>query len=562
MTSLTKLCGGAVGMAVVTLCGLLLCAPHTTQATQTSRRPNILWISTEDISPDLGCYGDSYAVTPSVDKLAAQGVRYTNAFATAPVCAPSRSAIITGMYPTTIGSMHMRSKAVPPAGVKAFTETLRAAGYYCTNNSKTDYNFEAPPAHRPPDTVWDDSSNTAHWRNRPDKSEPFFAVFNILVSHESQVRVPDEVYKRNTARLTPAQVHDPARAALPPYYPDTPLVRKDWARYYDNITAMDYIVADILKQLEEDGLAENTVVFFWGDHGRGLPRSKRFVYDSGLRVPLIVRWPGQIQPGTTNDELVCLFDLGPTALSLAGVPIPQHMQAQAILGPQKKAPREFTFAHRDRMDETEDMVRSVMGKRYHYIRNFHPDRPYFQYLDYLEEMPTMKEWRRLYKDHMNALDPKYGKALGPAQLLFMGPSKPPEELYDVTVDPHEIHNLAASPEHQAILKQMRAALDKWQKETNDLGFAPELELRERMRPGGVWQRVAAPSLSQTAAGDTVKVKLACATEGSSIAYTTDSGAKPHWLLYTGELTLKHGTTLRFKACRLGYLDSQESIEKF
>jgi uncharacterized sulfatase len=549
-------------MAVVTLCGLLLCAPHTTQATQTSRRPNILWISTEDISPDLGCYGDSYAVTPSVDKLAAQGVRYTNAFATAPVCAPSRSAIITGMYPTTIGSMHMRSKAVPPAGVKAFTETLRAAGYYCTNNSKTDYNFEAPPAHRPPDTVWDDSSNTAHWRNRPDKSEPFFAVFNILVSHESQVRVPDEVYKRNTARLTPAQVHDPARAALPPYYPDTPLVRKDWARYYDNITAMDYIVADILKQLEEDGLAENTVVFFWGDHGRGLPRSKRFVYDSGLRVPLIVRWPGQIQPGTTNDELVCLFDLGPTALSLAGVPIPQHMQAQAILGPQKKAPREFTFAHRDRMDETEDMVRSVMGKRYHYIRNFHPDRPYFQYLDYLEEMPTMKEWRRLYKDHMNALDPKYGKALGPAQLLFMGPSKPPEELYDVTVDPHEIHNLAASPEHQAILKQMRAALDKWQKETNDLGFAPELELRERMRPGGVWQRVAAPSLSQTAAGDTVKVKLACATEGSSIAYTTDSGAKPHWLLYTGELTLKHGTTLRFKACRLGYLDSQESIEKF
>jgi N-sulfoglucosamine sulfohydrolase len=553
----------------LSLLALAICA--TVVPAQT-KRPNILWISTEDISPDLGCYGDPYAVTPNIDRLAAQGVRYTNAFATAPVCAPSRSAIITGMYPTTIGSMHMRSKAVPPAGVKAFTEYLRAAGYYCTNNSKTDYNFEPPPQPGasgmrafnppPPDTLWDESSNTAHWRNRADKSQPFFAVFNITVTHESQVRAPVEQYKRNTARLKPEQFHDPAKAALPPYYPDTPLVRKDWARYYDNITAMDYLVADLLKELEEDGLAENTVVFFWGDHGRGLPRSKRFVYDSGLRVPLIVRWPGQIQPGTTNDELVCLFDLGPTALSLADAPIPAYMQAQAILGPQKKSPRQFAFAHRDRMDEAYDMSRSVMGKQFHYIRNFHPDRPYFQYLDYLEEMPTMMEWRRLYKDHMNALDLNYGKALNPAQLLFIGPSKPPEELYDVKADPHEIHNLADDPQHQATLKQMRAALDKWQKDTKDLGSVPELELRERMRPGGVWQQVVAPRLSQTANGDTVKVKLSCATEGSSIAYTTDGGAKPHWLLYIDELTLKRGATLRFKACRLGYLDSQEGVEKF
>jgi uncharacterized sulfatase len=326
------------------------------------------------------------------------------------------------------------------------------------------------------------------------------------------------------------------------------------------MTAMDYQVADILKQLEDDGLAENTIVFFWGDHGRGLPRSKRFVYNSGLRVPLIVRWPGRIKPGTTNDELVCLFDLGPTALSLAGVSIPTHMHAQAILGPQKKAPRRFAFAHRDRMDEASDMSRSVMGEQYHYIRNFHPDRPYFQYIDYLEQMPTMKEWRRLYKDHMNALDPNYGKTLNPAQLLFMQPQKPPEELYDVKADPHEINNLANDPRHQATLKQMRAALDKWQKETKDLGGAPELELRERMRPGGVWQKVAAPTLSRSASDDAVKVKLSCATEGSSIAYTTDSGDRPHWLLYTGELTLTRGVTLRFKACRLGYLDSDEKKE--
>ena len=543
------------------LCALCAITLATNKTSAQSNRPNILWISTEDMSPDVGVYGDTYSITPNIDRLATQGMRYTNAFSTAPVCAPSRSAIITGMYPTTIGSMHMRSKAVPPAGVKAFTEYLRAGGYYCTNNSKTDYNFEAPPSNRPPDTVWDESNNAAHWRNRKDKAQPFFSVFNIVVTHESQVRVSDDVYKKNTARLKPEQFHDPAKAILPPYYPDTPLVRKDWARYYDNITAMDYIVADILQQLEEDGLAENTIVFFWGDHGRGLPRSKRFTYDSGLRVPLIVRWPGKIQAGTTNDELVSLFDLGPTVLSLAGIPVPTHMQAQAILGAQKKAPRQFAFAHRDRMDETADMVRSVMGKQFHYIRNFHPDRPYFQYLDYLEEMPTMKEMRRLHKDHMNAIGPLYGKALTPVQLRIMGAQKPAEELYDVKADPHEINNLANAPQHQATLEQMRVALANWQKDTKDLGLVPELELRERMRPGGIWQKVAAPTMSQTTDATTVKVKLAATTEGSSIAYTTDSGAKPHWLLYTGEVSLKRGTTLRYKACRLGYLDSDEMVKK-
>ncbi|MCI0389290.1 MAG: sulfatase [Acidobacteria bacterium] len=530
--------------------------------TQSNQRPNILWISTEDISPDLGCYGDEYAVTPNVDRLAAQGMRYTNAFATAPVCAPSRSAIITGMYPTTIGSMHMRSKAVPPAGVKAFTEYLRAAGYYCTNNSKTDYNFEAPPAHRPPTALWDDTSNTAHWRNRPDKNQPFFAVFNITVTHESQIRVGPEQYARNTTRLTPAQRHDPLKAKLPPYYPDTSLVRKDWANYYDNITAMDYMVADLLRQLEEDRLADNTVVFFWGDHGRGLPRAKRFVYDSGLRVPLIVRWPGQLKPGTVNDELVCLFDLGPTALSLAGVPIPPHMQAQAILGAKKKAPRQYAFAHRDRMDESSDMMRSVYNKQYHYIRNFHPDRPYAQYIDYLEQMPTMREWRRLYKEHYNALDPNYGKALNSSQLLFMAPEKPPEELYEIASDPYEINNLAGSPKYQEVLKRMREALDGWQKETKDLGLLPESELRERMRPGGVWQKVATPTVTESPVGSSVKVKLACVTEGSSIVYTTEDGEKPHWRLYTGELMLMRTTVLRVMACRLGYLDSDDVVRKY
>lgn len=520
-------------------------------------RPNILWISAEDISPDLGSYGDSYAVTPTLDRLAAEGMRYTNAFSTAPVCAPSRSGIITGMYPTTIGSLHMRSKAVPSAGVKAFTEHLRAAGYYCTNNSKTDYNFEAPPSNRPPDSVWDESGGSAHWRNRPDRSQPFFAVFNINVTHESQVRASEADYRKNTARLKPEQFHDPAKATLPPYYPDTPVVRRDWARYYDNITAMDYIVADILRQLEEDGLAQETIVFFWGDHGRGLPRGKRNVYDSGIRVPLIVRWPGKVAAGTTSDELVSLFDLGPTALSLAGVPVPAHMQAQAILGPQKKAPRRYAFAHRDRMDEAHDMVRSVIDQRYHYIRNFHPDRTSAPYIDYLEEMPTMQELRRLFKEHFNALGPNYGKALTPEQLAFLLPTKPVEELYEVTTDRHEVKNLASSPEHQAVLARMRAALAEWQKETKDLGSVPETELRERMRPGGVWQQVAAPTGTLHVVGETVRVKLECATEGASIVYTEEVGPRPRWKLYAGELTVSMPSQLRIKACRFGFLDSEE-----
>jgi N-sulfoglucosamine sulfohydrolase len=549
-------------VAVFACLPLVLILPARASELAGGERPNILWISAEDISPDLGSYGDSYSISPNLDRLAAEGVRYVNAFSTAPVCAPSRSAIITGMYPTTIGSLHMRSKAVPPVGVKAFTEYLRAAGYYCTNNSKTDYNFEPLPTNRPPDTVWDETGNRAHWRNRGDRKQPFFAVFNLTVTHESQIRAPEAEYRKNTERLAPNQFHDPARAVLPPYYPDTPLVRRDWARYHDNITAMDYQVADILRQLTEDGLADRTIVFFWGDHGRGLPRGKRNVYDSGIRVPLIVRWPGNLQPGTVNDELVSLFDLGPTALSLAGVRIPSNMQAQAILGLQKGRPRQFAFAHRDRMDEAHDMVRSVIDRQYHYIRNFHPDRTNAQHIEYLEEMPTMKELRRLFKDHFNALGPGYGKALNAAQLAFMLPRKPVEELYDVTVDRHEVSNLASSPKHRAILLRMRAALGQWQRETRDLGSVPEAELRERMRPGGVWQKLAPPKISVIGVGAVSKVRLSIpvsGAEGASIAYTTESGERPHWLLYSGELTLDSTKVLRVKACRFGYLDSDEVV---
>ncbi|HPA47983.1 MAG TPA: sulfatase-like hydrolase/transferase [bacterium] len=505
-----------------------------------STRPNILWITTEDMSPDLGCYGDTWAITPNIDRLASQGVMYSNAFSIAGVCAPSRSALITGMYPCSIGTHHMRCKGVPPSFVKCFTEYLRAAGYYCTNNVKTDYNFD------PPITAWDECSKEAHWRNRPDNA-PFFAVFNHTVTHESQIRATPEGFAKNIAALKPEERHNPDEAKVPPYYPDTPITRNDWARYYDLITAVDYQIADLLKQLEDDGLAETTVVFFFSDHGRGLPRAKRWLYDSGLHVPFIIRWPGVAQPGTTCDRLVSFVDFAPTVLSIAGISVPDTMQGRAFLGEQDTPPREYIYGARDRMDETYDIIRAVRDKQYKYIRNFQPGKPYAQYIHYMEQMPTMQEMRLLNKT----------KGLTGPQTLFFLPEKPKEELYDITQDSHEINNLVALPEYRRVLKRMRKALKKWMDGIDDLALIPEDELNDRVRPGGEWSVTNSPKVVPE--GGTfekpVVVEITCSTEGASIAYTTDCGKIPHWHLYWKPLRLENTVRLRAMACRLGYKDS-------
>jgi len=530
--------------------GLLAAQLVTTAFAQTTpsqrtagSRPNILWITCEDMSPDLGCYGDSYARTPTLDNLAAQGVRYTNVFSVAGVCAPSRSAIITGMYPCSIGTHHMRCKGVPPAHVKCFTEYLRAAGYYCTNNVKTDYNFDAPV------TAWDECSAKADWRGRAP-GQPFFSVINITTTHEGQIRSTEQKFALHMSRVKPEDRHDPLKAVLPPYYPDTPIVRRDWARYYDLITSMDAQVAEILQRLEADGLADSTIVFFFSDHGRGLPRAKRWLYDSGLHVPMIVRWPDRSGAGSTCDDLVSFVDLAPTVLSLAGVEIPEHMQGGAFLGDQKVAkPREYVCAARDRMDETYDIIRAVRDKQYKYIRNFRPGRPYAQYIHYAEQMPTMQEMRRLYKE---------GKLTGPQKIFFL-PEKPEEELYDTQADPHEINNLAGSAEHATTLERMRKALEDWMTAIGDLAFVPEEELNERMRPGGKWAKTEAPVISLSRGGQdgVVTVTITCSTPGASIAYTTQSGKDAHWLLYSKPVELPGSATLRAKAIRLGYLESDE-----
>jgi arylsulfatase A-like enzyme len=427
-------------------------------AVPSAERPNILWITCEDMSANLGCYGDEYAVTPNLDKLAARGVRYTHVFSHAGVCAPSRSGLITGMYPTSLGSHHMRCSTTLPDFVKCFPEYLRDAGYYCTNQSKTDYNFPVPP------NAWDVSKGAkAHWRNRA-AGQPFFSVFNLTITHESRIRGKYDSLE-----------HDPELAVLPPYLPDTPLVRRDWARYHDLITQMDDQAGDILGKLEKDGLADDTIVFFFSDHGVGLPRAKQWIYDAGMHVPLMVYFPEKhrhlapAEPGAVVDRLVSFVDIGPSVLSLLGLEIPEHVQGVPFLGPSAGEPRHYIYGIRDRMDERYDMNRTVRDRRYKYHRNYFPNRPFSPWLDYMEKLATMQEWRRL----------DAAGELSGVQAFFMRDTKPVEELYDVQADPHEQVNLAHSAEHQEALERMRAAHFDWVRSTIDLGLLPEQDMRDR-----------------------------------------------------------------------------------
>ncbi len=441
--------------------GLLLLTSAVSPARAADERPslpNILWITSEDNGPHLGCYGDTYATTPHLDALGKMGMIYTRAISNAPVCAPARTTLISGLYPPSTGSEHMRSMAQLPESFKMYPQYLREAGYYCTNNSKEDYNLAKRGQ------VWDESSRKAHWKNRP-AGKPFFAVFNHTISHESQLR-----------KRPHKQVHDPAMVRVPAYHPDTPEVRQDWAQYYDKLTEMDALAGKNLKELADAGLADDTIVFYYGDHGSGMPRSKRWPYFSGLNVPLIVyvpdKWrklaPKDYQPGGKSDRLVGFIDLAPTLLSLAGVKPPAHLQGHAFMGPSQTAPPEYSYGFRGRMDERYDLVRSVLDGRYIYIRNYMPHKIYGQYIAYMFQTPTTRVWRRLYDE---------GK-LNEAQSHFWR-RKPPEELYDLQADPDEVHNLAASPEHADTLNRMRKAQQDWARSIRDVGFLPERQIHSR-----------------------------------------------------------------------------------
>ncbi len=524
------------------------------------KQPNILWISTEDLSPHFGCYGDKVAKTPNIDRLASQGIRYTNVFTTAAISAPCRAGIITGMYQTSIGCMHMRTTsyrrgvenpveftAVPPHYVKAFTEYMRTAGYYCTNNNKTDYQFSKDPV---PASIWDECSRNAHYKNRQDKNQPFFAVFNWTGTHESQNWDISNVKT------------DPKSVNVPPYFPDNEIIRVNIAKMYDNIARLDSVVGVLLNELEKEGELENTIIFLWGDHGDGLPRAKRWLYDSGLNIPLIIRFPDKTKAGTVDDRLISSIDFGPTVLSLAGIPVPAHMQGIPFLGQQEGHERDALFAARDRVDESYDMIRSVRTRDYLYIRNYYPNEPFPIWIPYLSNMPIYKEMLRLDAE---------GKLTGP-QKSWMAYSRPPEELYDVKADPFQTNNLADDPKLKQILDALRARHNQWTLETGDMGHLNESEMIEQMWPGGKqpvtdvpYFIINSPEERHTKnyrQGGTYSSPMTlgfyCPTHGSSLVYTFEEKANPHWLLYSGPLHLKPGSyNIRVKAVRYGYKDSEE-----
>ncbi|NQU52909.1 MAG: sulfatase-like hydrolase/transferase [Bacteroidetes bacterium] len=433
-----------------------------------SEKPNIIWITTEDISPQLGCYGYDYAHTPVLDQLAAEGVRYDNAIASAPVCAPARSSIITGMHQSSIGSHHMRCKGWFPAEFKYYPQYLREAGYFCTNDNKEDYNVTYNSAE-----IWDESGKNAHWRNRKETSQPFFAVFNFTGTHESATN-KKEKHESIVKDLPKEIMIKPGEAPLPPYFPNTPIVQELWARYNNNITALDKYAENILIQLKEDGLEENTIIIFYSDHGAGIPIHKRWLYDSGLKVPFIVKAPEKYKNliphkhGNPTDELISFVDLAPTVLNLAGIPIPKNMQGRAFLGTNLSEEREFVYSSRDRMDERYDMQRSVRDKKYKYIRYYEFPKPFIQYMNTPEQGEIMQSIRSSYT---NGTLPEAGVKL-------MALKKPVEELFDLEKDPQELNNLSENAEYKAILDKMRRAHMDWSVKIADAGLIPEPILRE------------------------------------------------------------------------------------
>lgn len=523
------------------LIGFACTAPEKEATLETNfpDRPNIVWIVAEDLSPQhLGVYGGTGGSTPNLDALAADGVIYSEAYSTAGVCAPSRAALITGAYQTAVGGHHMRTlgmsanaldayppghqsySAVIPADMKTYPELLRMAGYYTSNNSKEDYQFRGPV------TMWDESSRQAHWRNRKDPTQPFFSIFNLTISHESQV----------WARADEPLLVDPADVFIPPYYPDDSISRAVMARFITNAMRMDMQAGEIISQLKEDGLYENTIIFFYGDHGDGMPYAKRELYDRGLKVPLIVK-ASFLEKGGELDELVSFVDFGPTVLSLAGVQIPDSMHGQAFLGEQKAADRDYIYAARDRMDSEYDRVRAVSDGRFKYIRNYMPEKPNYQNIQYRLNNPLMI--------HLLELN-EQGK-LDANQARWFAQSKPIEELYDTDKDPYEFNNLVDDPQYADKLTELRAAHEQWLLDYPDLGAMNEQEMVRNWWGGEDFPpKTAKPEVSYEAG----KVTLNSATKGASIGYR--KSINDTWSVYVGPFEAAAGDSLYVNAHRVGF----------
>jgi len=556
----------AAGVALLALACLACGAPDSPPPPPHPDRWNVLLIVAEDLSPRLGAYGDAVAHTPNLDRLAAEGTRFTRAFTTAGVCAPSRAALLMGVHQNRFGAGAMRVNtspleavppysAVPPAEWKGFPELLRRAGYHTSNQTKTDYALQpgfGGTSGGGPATVWDDPTH-ADWRAR-EPGQAFFTQLNPQMTHESRVWPTFTFGTLFAWLLAPMRIADhlawqvetdPRDVVLPPYYVDTPTARADVARHYDNVAVLDRVVGEALERLERDGLADRTVVVFTTDHGDGLPRAKRQVYDSGIHVPLIVRWPGVTEPGSVNDELVSFVDLAPTILAIAGLEVPGHMEGRVLLGPHREPEPAYVYAARDRMDEAVDHVRAVRDRRFAYVRNLLPDQPYVQPIAFRDTMPMMQELQALAEA---------GELEGVPALWFRA-RRDPEELYDVEADPHEVMNLAGDPAFADTLERLRAALDRRLAEHEDLGLVPEAELRARFYPDGDQPETAAPAISVVRGeGGDRRVVLTPTTPHASIRHRIDGGP---WRVYAGPFDVRSGAHVEARAVRYGWAESEE-----
>lgn len=528
---------------------------------------NILWLVAEDLSPYyLNAFGDPRAPTPNLDRLAREGVVYTHNFSVSGVCSPSRACLATGLYPNSFGAQNMRTlnqqpanrgagiidyQVVPPPEVKMVSEIMRENGYYTTNNAKEDYQFFKS------ELAWDESSVYAHWRNRPNQETPFFSVFNFGVTHESnmwnykkQLFDGDEFpphrnikkrrgknVKSNVTLLVPEDM----KVEVPPYLPQNEIGKNAMRRMYTNIVRMDRGVGIILDQLEKDGLLDQTIVVWYSDHGGPLPRQKRLLYDSGLRVPLIIRYPNKQRAGERDDRLTSFVDFPPTLLSMAGIAPPSYMQGQAFEGKFKsEKPRAFIHGHADRFDESVDMIRAVRNRKFKYLKNFHPNRPYYLPLAYREQMEVMQELLRL----------RDAGELDKVQAQWFRQSKEVEELFDIENDPHELNNIANDPAYATVLDTLREECDRWMKSIDDKGFINEVDLIMDFYPNGKAQLTKAPKIEFK----NEKVSVSATTPGAQIGYRYISEKAPYrgWKHYTGPIEEKANDTLEIIAHRLGF----------
>lgn len=439
-------------------------------------RPNIVWINCEDLDETLGCYGDPYAITPNLNRLAEEGILYRNAFANAPICAPARNCLITGMYPTSLGAQHLRCEIDLPEFVQPFPNYLKEAGYFVTNYAKTDYNFSPEGIYH----YW--KKDFAPWRKRSQPDQPFFSFFVFGSTHEGPGNFIDR-YEQVTENLSPEKRLDPDKVEVPPYFPNTPKMRELWARYYDLVAAMDEEAGQVIDALKEDGLWDNTIVWFFSDHGHGLPRHKRWLLDSGLRVPFMVRIPERyqhlaagLQPGSETEQLVSFVDFAPTVLNLAGVEIPCSIQGQPFLGRNVAPQRKFVYGARDRADDMFEVSRAVHDGRYIYVRHFMPHLPYVQGgRIFGNQKGSMAELRRA----------KEAGELDEFSSRIFALTKPKEEFYDLQTDPREIHNRIDDPMLASRIANMRTELDRWILDHRDTGFLPESEYTRRAQDAGL-----------------------------------------------------------------------------